>query len=624
MRSALKQTISQSSKDSAPGLSGGIQAIERIPPSKEMRERLRALSADMVASWSCEGLPADVKLHDGLRKKAQEIVVRANVDVSFVGWTMVTILSEVWRYRIASTAAGQRLLLLPDCPLAQDSSKDENCPAVCGPSCGMGTIWSAAHDSGWVVDSTRKAATAIGSLMSGQYQGILGVARLKDLEKAFGMLPAFSFPVAAVPFQLADESGNTVSTCDQALLNAGIDVEWVLSLLGVAGGSPGPVGDYLPLLREASELFSEESIAKLADCYHLGDGFGSSFSDHDANGGETKGSLSVTARLASEFLGRGGKFLRPFVTLAAYDALRADLIDGRQDADSPVVSRETARAAAVSIEIFHKASLVHDDIEDGDAARYGRPTVHVEHGTPAAINIGDYLVGAGYRLIAGLEGPASLRSDLLGILSDAHVRLARGQGAELWWRDVDAEVTSAESLEIYGLKTSPAFEAAVAMGIRLAGLQPDELLSVTRYSLHVGTGFQVLNDLKDWQGDLENDRRVAGDVLGGRPTVMWALALENLDSFGKEELLGIKAACSNHRIEAGKDTATAIQTARRLYQRAGVFSKAAAIVANERKLAVDAVRDCGYSRLREVLEFLLDLAVPQQAIDDLMTAESSV
>jgi hypothetical protein len=428
----------------------------------------------MVASWSCEGLPADVKLHDGLRKKAQELVVRADADISFIGWTMVTILSEVWRYRIASTAAGQRLLLLPDCPLAQDSAKDEGCPSVCGPSCGIGTIWSAAHDSGWVVDSTRNAASAIGSLLSGQYQGILGVARLKDLEKAFGMLPAFSFPVAAVPYQDADESGNIEGTCDQALLNAGIDVEWVLSLLGVAGGSPGPVGDYLPLLREASELFSEESIAELADRYHLGDGFGSSSRDRDGKICGTKGSLSVTAHLAGEFLGRGGKFLRPFVTLAAFDALRADLGDKRQDSSSPAVSRETARAAAVSIEIFHKASLVHDDIEDGDTSRYGRPTVHVEHGTPAAINIGDYLVGAGYRLIAGLEGPSGLRSDLLAILSDAHVRLARGQGAELWWRDADDEVTSAESLEIYGLKTSPAFEAAVAMGIRLAGLQPHD------------------------------------------------------------------------------------------------------------------------------------------------------
>ena len=229
----------------------------------------------MVASWSCEGLPAEVKLQNGLRKKAEGIVLRAHADLSFVGWTMVTILSEVWRYRIASSAAGQRLLLLPDCPLAKDSTKDQNCPSVCGPSCGLGTIWSAAHDSGWVVDSTRKAATAIGSLLSGQYQGILGVARLKDLERAFGMLPAFSFPVAAVPYEPVDDSEKVVKTCDQALLKAGIDVEWVLSLLGVAGGSPGPVGDHLPLLREASELFSKESIAELAERYHLGHGFGS-------------------------------------------------------------------------------------------------------------------------------------------------------------------------------------------------------------------------------------------------------------------------------------------------------------------------------------------------------------
>ena len=615
--------MSHSIKSSrSPGHDGVSPEAERLPPTKELRERLRALSADMVASWSCEGLPAEVKSNDGLRKKAEELVLRANADPSFVGWTMVTILSEVWRYRIASTAAGQRLLLLPDCPLAQESAEDENCPSVCGPSCGIGTIWSAAHDSGWVVDSTRKAASAIGSLLSGQYQGILGVARLKDLEKAFGMLPAFSFPVAAVPYQSIGDFENTVDTCDQALLSAGIDVEWVLSLLGVAGGSPGPVGDHLPLLREASELFSQESIADLASRYHLGHGFGAV---RKAVGPttESKGvSLSVTARLAGEFLGRGGKFLRPFVTLAAYDALRADLGDVGHELASSEVSRETARAAAVSIEIFHKASLVHDDIEDGDTARYGRPTVHVEHGTPAAINIGDYLVGAGYRLIAGLEGPASLRSDLLAILSDAHVRLARGQGAELWWRDVDDEVSSAESLEIYGLKTSPAFEAAVAMGIRLAGLQADDPFSVTEYSLHVGTGFQVLNDLKDWQGDLENDRRVAGDVLGGRPTVMWALALENLDKDGCAELLEIKTACSKQRVEAAIDTTTAIQSARRLYRKAGVFSKAAAIVGNERKLAADAIKDCSYSRLREVLEFLLDLAVPQQAIDDLLTAES--
>ena len=203
------------------------------------------------------------------------------------------------------------------------------------------------------------------------------------------------------------------------------------------------------------------------------------------------------------------------------------------------------------------------------------------------------------------------------------MRLSRGQGAELWWREVDDDVTSAECLEIYGLKTSPAFEAAVAMGIRLAGLQPSDALSVSQYALHVGTGFQVLNDLKDWQGDLENDRRVAGDILGGRPTVMWALAIENLNEVGQLELLKLRKACFVEESSV-HNSCSPVHTARRLYEQAGVFKKAAQIVEFERQLAADAIKDCKYSRLREVLEFLLDLAVPQQAIDDLMTTKSGV
>ena len=622
MPSTVGQPESQFRSKSHRSTSSDTDVVaEQVPPSKDMRERLRALSSDMVASWSCEGLPAEVKSRDGLRNKAINIVERAQADVSFVGWTMVTILSEVWRYHIASTAAGQRLLLLPDCPSAKQSVIEESCPAVCGPSCGIGTIWSAAHDSGWVVESNRGAVAAIGSLMTGQYQGILGVAELHDLEKAFGMLPAFAFPVAAVAFHRKDDPLGEPRSCNEGLLNAGIDVEWVLSLLGVAGGTPGPVGDYLPLLREASELFSGKSISELAQRYSLGDGFGSVMEVDGERQTATNKSLDVTARFAGEFLGRGGKFLRPFVTLAAYDALCADFrADGKY---TNVVSRDTARAAAVSIEIFHKASLVHDDIEDDDVARYGKPTVHLEHGIPAAINIGDYLVGAGYRLIAGLDGSPSVRSDLLTILSDAHVRLSRGQGAELWWRGVDDDVSSAECLEIYGLKTSPAFEAAVAMGIRLAGLQPSHALAVSKYALHVGTGFQVLNDLKDWQGDLENDRRVAGDILGGRPTVMWALALENLNELGRMELLELRKACSIEENPVHK-SCSPVQTAKRLYEQAGVFRKAAKIVEGERQLAADAIKDCQYVRLREVLEFLLDLAVPQQAIDDLLISKNSV
>ena len=58
------------------------------------------------------------------------------------------------------------------------------------------------------------------------------------------------------------------------------------------------------------------------------------------------------------------------------------------------------------MECFHKASLIHDDIEDDDAQRYGEPTLHVEHGVPVALNVGDLLIGEGYRLLAECERAA--------------------------------------------------------------------------------------------------------------------------------------------------------------------------------------------------------------------------
>ncbi|NDB05852.1 MAG: polyprenyl synthetase, partial [Acidimicrobiia bacterium] len=106
--------------------------------------------------------------------------------------------------------------------------------------------------------------------------------------------------------------------------------------------------------------------------------------------------------------------MRPFICLAAYDAALADRIaSGRQ---GPAADRASARTAAVSIEIFHKASLVHDDIEDDDAMRYGRPTMHRVHGIPSAINAGDYLLGLGYRLIAGLGAACQDRDIVVDLL----------------------------------------------------------------------------------------------------------------------------------------------------------------------------------------------------------------
>src|SRR5581483_4997193 len=180
-------------------------------------------------------------------------------------------------------------------------------------------------------------------------------------------------------------------------------------------------------------------------------------------------------------------------------------------------------------EAFHKASLVHDDIEDDDSFRYGRETLHRQYGVATAINVGDYLLGLGYRLVARerKELGGDCTADILDRLADAHLKLSEGQGAELLWRDAaDKSLTALDALKIYALKTAPAFEAALYAGLRLAGPAEKYEKAVTDFSRHLGVAFQILNDLKDWDGDSDNKLIAGQDVLAARPTLLLALALE--------------------------------------------------------------------------------------------------
>lgn len=603
------------------------------------------MAADVVATWRAAGAPpASARTGSGLQEVARSICRRAGADAGCVGWTMVAVVSEFWREKFAGRATSGRLLLLPDCPSVapRESGRtgEAEVPHVCGPGCDVATLWSAARDSGWTVMPTSAGLAAIGGLLTGQYEGVLGVASLEHLQKAFAMLPCFSLPIAAVPMADpvvggAGPDGGVARGC-----RAGLDLETTLSFLGVASGGGTPVSDYLPLLREAAEMFTPRGL--FDTCWGLGIGAEqlSPAMPADAPGAGLVQCqpLDAAAALSLDFLAQGGKFLRPFIALAAYDAVLADLgsdvtTDQRTDAvragaTCSAADRTAARAAAVAIEIFHKASLVHDDIEDDDGMRYGRPTMHTAYGVPSAVNAGDYLLGLGYRIIAALhetsgrtEVSSRLSADLLSILSDAHLRLSRGQGAELWWRSASQKrISVSEALAIYGLKTSPAFEAAIAMGVRLAGLAPAMAGALDRYALHVGTAFQILNDLKDWNGDAENSRRAAGDLLGGRPTVLLALALERLDRHDADRLLAM--AQGTDGLSGGTPHATddppirapeaeRVAVAAELFRKADVFAAAGAIVAEQRRMAVASIATCRLGRLREVLEFLLDLAVPE-------------
>ena len=264
----------------------------------------------------------------------------------------------------------------------------------------------------------------------------------------------------------------------------------------------------------------------------------------------------------------------------------------------------------MSIETFHKASLVHDDIEDDDQFRYGDETLHRKYGTATAINVGDYLIGLGYRLIsrdAAAIGPDAA-ADIIDRLADAHMKLSEGQGAELLWRDsLDKRLAPLDALKIYALKTAPAFEAALYSGLRLAAPPGDGAAWVSPFARHLGVAFQILNDLNDWRGDDHNKLLAGGDLLGGRPTVLWALALEALGEAQRAEL---KALVASERID--EET---IARVRRLYQEAGVFDKATRLVDKYQERAEAVADEVEGEELRRLLYYLVDTVLERPQVD---------
>jgi geranylgeranyl pyrophosphate synthase len=334
---------------------------------------------------------------------------------------------------------------------------------------------------------------------------------------------------------------------------------------------------YVHLLRAARRLFHPDELEQLVPRTRGGP----RLSEVNGQGAAALDPIAATEAIAYDFLSKGGKYSRPFITLAAYDALTGGHCtrpDGAEQAASRLSN--SVRRAAVSIESFHKASLVHDDIQDGDAFRYGQPTLHIEHGVATAINVGDYLIGLGYHVVSRDIGElgADMAAEILSKLADAHTKLSEGQGAELVWRDSrDKRLTPAEALRIYALKTAPAFEAALYCGLRLAGPADQYATAVESLTRHLGIAFQILNDLQDWRGDDFNKLTHGGDVLGGRPTVLWALALEGLEDADRQKL--------EQLVAEGRASVEVLAQIRRLFQKAGVFDRALRMVDEHRRAA---------------------------------------
>ena len=463
-----------------------------VPQARALREQIRSRCA-AVASHLDKSSPM---IQVEMERLSRAVLGELDLSESYLGWTMVALASEFWRDQVAAIPVSRRMFLLPhclkhhhDCPADQvhDGPPCTECQA-----CSIADFRHCAEALGYRVLVAEGSPAVLQVIVSGCVDAIIGVACLNVLEKAFDKILLAGIPCMAVPLLSSD------------CRDTAVDEDWVYEMIHTRREQPlQQTRSYIHLMRAASQLFEADELDRLAPRLRGGP----RLAEVNGEGLAALDPIAGTEALAYDFLSKGGKHSRPFITLAVYDALtggRATLPDGlRHVAEFP----DAVRRTAMSIETFHKASLVHDDIEDDDEFRYGDKTLHRRYGTPIAINVGDYLIGLGYRLVsreAPQLGPA-VAVDILDCLAKAHTRLSEGQGAELLWRDSrNKRLHSLDALKIYALKTAPAFEAALYAGLRLAGPADSYVEPIKQFARNLGIAFQILNDLNDWLGDRVN------------------------------------------------------------------------------------------------------------------------
>jgi geranylgeranyl pyrophosphate synthase len=572
--------------------------LKVVPETRERRDQIRAAAHDFGHSLD----RSKPLTRQSLQQLGENLLQKLGLGQEYLGFTMVALSNEFWREQLQAVDFKRRLLLLPHC-----LKHAEGCPAdydefgldckKCG-ACSIADFKVKAEELGYKVLVSEGTPIVLKIIVSGHVDAIVGVACLNVLEKALDKVLLAGVPCVAAPLL----SSNCRSTS--------VDDDWVSELIDLRTDPPkAKTKTYVHLMRAAHQLFEGPELERLAPR--------SRSKTSAANGnGEAKGHspfadpLSMHESIAYDWLAQGGKRSRPFITLAAYDALKGAPGTLSQEG---VSLPDSVRRAALAIETFHKASLVHDDIEDDDTFRYGRETLHRQYGVNSAINIGDYLIGLGYRLVSRerktLGGDCT--ADILDRLAEAHLKLSEGQGAELLWRDAgDKSLTALDALKLYALKTAPAFEAALYAGLRLAGPVESYEKVISDFSKNLGIAFQILNDLKDWDGDGDNKLMAGQDVLAGRPTLLLALALEGADPEDRQELLALVDRKAQELQPVGLEI---VDRTREIFTRALVFEKAEKLVEKFRARAEAVADEVQPTEFRELLYFLVDTVLERPA-----------
>ena len=299
---------------------------------------------------------------------------------------------------------------------------------------------------------------------------------------------------------------------------------------------------------------------------------------------------TIVQRLASDIvlvnqvsqyiIGAGGKRLRPLSVVLAARAC------GHQ-------GQKHVPAAAI-IEFIHTATLLHDDVVDGSDLRRGRNTANHVFGNEASVLVGDYLYSRSFQMMVEL---GDLR--IQEVMANATNTIAEGEVLQLM-NAHDPETTEQRYLEVIYRKTAKLFEAGAQMAAIVSGSPREIEQSMVDYGRHLGTAFQLVDDVLDYKATAEELGKNLGDDLAeGKPTLPVIYALAHAPA--------AEAAKLREAIETGG--IDDLDQITRLIETSGGLEYTARMARREKELAVEALGRLPASKYRDALVTLADFAV---------------
>jgi len=210
--------------------------------------------------------------------------------------------------------------------------------------------------------------------------------------------------------------------------------------------------------------------------------------------------VPLVDQVAEHIISGGGKRLRPLLVLLAGRACG--------------MSGETHIEAAAFIEFIHTATLLHDDVVDGSSLRRGRETANEVFGNQASVLVGDFVYTRAFQIMAGLKS-----QPVIEIMANATNVIAEGEVLQLM-NAGDPDTTEERYMQVIYRKTAQLFEAGAEVAAVLSGSAVHEQQALARYGRHLGTAYQLVDDVLDYQSNPEERGKNLGDDLAeGKPTL---------------------------------------------------------------------------------------------------------